>query len=248
MDNTGWRTAPQNRRCFQNSGEAQGLQRAGRGPDLVQVGRGEAHEIDWAVLSPYLCVCPNLPHCLPGKVPPPWEHTHSAHCPCFGNGTFQSILMAQEGPGSSNLAEDHQSRLRAVRIQENTTYKGQYSCRTHECRDQRRSEQRSRPHNHQQPPTHPVLSAAVPSLKPRFTHLQRLNPGPAETKSWLGFFCRPLTSWLAFSSKHSHHGKELPQKPCLCLGSFPCLTDCTFLQLYLCKHTPFISNTCSHPT
>lgn len=82
------------------------------------------------------------------------------------------------------------------------------------------------------------------SLKCRLTHLQRLNPGPAETKSWLGFFCRPPTPWLAFSSKLSHYGKILHQKPYLRLGSSPCLTDCTSpRQLYLCKHTPFTSNT-----
>lgn len=98
-----------------------------------------------------------------------------------------------------------------------------------------------------QPPAasdRPVLSAIVLSLKCRFTHLQRLNPGPAETKSSLGFFCRPLTPWLAFSSKHSHYGKILHQKPYLRLGSSPCLTDCASpRQLYLCKHTPFTSNT-----
>lgn len=176
----------------------------------MQVGRGEAHEIDWAALSPYPRVFPNLPHCqirflLPGSTLP------AAQGPCSRNGTFQSILMVQEGPGSSSLAEDHQSRRRAVRSQEDPTYDGQYSCRIHECRDQRRSEQRSRLHNHQQPPTHLVLSAIVLSLKPRFTHLQWLNLGPAETRPWLGSFCRPLTPWLAISSKHSYHGKELPQ-------------------------------------
>lgn len=63
--------------------QLKGLPRAGRGPVSVQVGRGEAHEIDWAVLSPYLCVFPNLPHCLPDKVPPPWEHTHCCPLPLF---------------------------------------------------------------------------------------------------------------------------------------------------------------------
>lgn len=99
--------------------------------------------------------------------------------------------------------------------------------------------------------THPPAASDPPSpfshslsLKCRLTHLQRLNPGPAETKSWLGFFCRSPTPWLAFSSKHSHCGKILHQKPYLRLGSSPCLTDCASpRQLYLCKHTPFTSNT-----
>lgn len=149
MDDTGWRTASQNRRCFQNS--AKGVAESWKGV-LTHFRRAEMRltRLDGQFcllicVSSQICltVC-QIRFLLPGSM------LTAAHSTRSGNGTFQSILMAQEGSGSSSVAEDHQSRLGAVRRQED-----------HECRNQRRSEQPSRLHNHQQPLTRPVLSAIV---------------------------------------------------------------------------------------
>lgn len=78
--------------------QLKGLQRVGRGPDTFQENRGEAHEIGWAVLSPYLCVFPNLPHCLPDKIPPAWEHAHCCPQHPFWKWNLPVYLDGSGGP------------------------------------------------------------------------------------------------------------------------------------------------------